>query len=227
MARIVVVDDDPDIRGMLVDYFGSIGHSVMAVADGAGLDRDPAARQADLYVVDLGLPGEDGFALTRRLRADRDAGIVMLTGASDTTERIVGLEVGADDYVTKPVDLPELAARIAAILRRRRSAEVPEGCTRFGRYLLDLRAWELRDEAGRPVELRPMEIDLVAAFATRPGRVLSRDDLLHLAPARGDDPFDRSIDHRVTRLRRKLERDPAHPELIKTVRGAGYLFAPG
>jgi DNA-binding response OmpR family regulator len=225
MARIAVVDDEEDVREMLADYLGLVGHEVVAVADGAALEallaRGPAP---DLFVLDVGLPGQDGFEIARALRARLDPGIVMLTGAGDLVDRVVGLEIGADDYLRKPVELPELAARIAAVLRRRRPAGAAPG-TPFGPYSLDLRAFCLRDAGGRPVELSPMEVDLVAAFATNPGRVLTRDELMRLAPPRDDDSNDRSIDHRVTRLRRKLEADPDHPQLIKTVRGAGYVHS--
>lgn len=226
MARIAVVDDEPDIREMLVDFLGLAGHQVVAAADGPGLEALLAGGPApDLFVLDVGLPGQDGFELARMLRARLDPGIVMLTGAADLVDRVVGLEIGADDYVAKPVELPELAARIAAVLRRRRPARPAAGGTPFGPYSLDLRAFCLRDADGRTVELSPMEVDLVAAFATNPGRVLSRDELMRLAPPRDDDSADRSIDHRVTRLRRKLETDPEHPQLIKTVRGMGYVHA--
>jgi len=227
LARIAVIDDDRDIRDMLVDYLGMAGHQVVTAGHAAELEALIAAGEtADLFIVDIGLPGQDGLELARALRTRYDPGIIILTGAGDLVDRIVGLEVGADDYLAKPVELPELAARIAAVLRRR-----PIGGTAaaagpsFGPYSLDLRAFCLRDAAGHPVELSPMEVDLVAAFATNPGRVLTRDDLLRLAPPRDDESNDRSIDHRVTRLRRKLEADPEHPQLIKTVRGMGYVHA--
>ncbi|MFO1208283.1 MAG: response regulator transcription factor [Amaricoccus sp.] len=228
MARIVVVDDEREIRDMLVDYLGLAGHEVVGAADGPGLEAVLAAGVApDLFVLDLGLPGQDGFALARMLRERLDPGIIILTGAGDLVDRVVGLEIGADDYVHKPVELPELAARIAAVLRRRRpvaGGAAPQGPS-FGSYTVDLKAFCVLDAAGRTVELSPMEVDLVAAFATNPGKVLSRDDLMRLAPPRDDDSNDRSIDHRVTRLRRKLEADPEHPQLIKTVRGVGYVHA--
>ncbi len=225
MARIVVVDDERDIREMLVDYLGLAGHEVSAAADGAGLEALLSGGSGfDLFVLDLGLPGQDGFALARTLRARFDPGIVILTGAHDLVDRVVGLEIGADDYLRKPVELPELAARIAAVLRRRRpSGGTAAGGPTFGPYVLDLRSFSLRDSAGRAVDLSPMEVDLVAAFATNRGKVLTRDDLMRLAPPRDDDSNDRSIDHRVTRLRRKLEADPEHPQLIKTVRSVGYV----
>ena len=186
------------------------------------LGRAPAP---DLFVLDVGLPGRNGFEIARTLRTSLDPGIIILTGAGDLVDRVVGLEIGADDYLAKPVALAELAARIAAVLRRRSAGQAPVEGVAFGSFRFDLRAFSLLDTAGKPVDLSPMEVDLVAAFATNPGRVLSRDELMRLAPPRDDDSNDRSIDHRVTRLRRKLEADPEHPQLIKTVRGAGYTYA--
>jgi len=226
MARIAVVDDEADIREMLVDFLGSEGHEVIVAADGAALDEVLAQGSApDLFVLDVGLPGRNGLEIARTLRASLDPGIIMLTGTGDLVDRVVGLEIGADDYLAKPVALAELAARIAAVLRRRSAVKAPVEGVAFGLFRFDLRAFSLFDTAGRPVDLSPMEVDLVAAFATNPGRVLSRDELMRLAPPRGDDSNDRSIDHRVTRLRRKLEVDPEHPQLIKTVRGTGYTYA--
>jgi DNA-binding response OmpR family regulator len=225
MACIAVVDDERDIRDMLVAYLGRAGHEVVAAADAPGLQALLDSGVApDVFILDVGLPGQDGFEIARGLRAGRDAGIVMLTGAGDLVDRVVGLEIGADDYLSKPVELPELVARIAAVLRRRRPVGGGTG-TPFGPYVLDLRAFCLRDAGGRVVELSPMEVDLVAAFATHAGKVLSRDELMRLAPPRDDESNDRSIDHRITRLRRKLEADPDHPQLIKTVRGMGYVHA--
>jgi DNA-binding response OmpR family regulator len=225
MARIAVVDDESDIREMLSDYLGAAGHEVVTAEDATALEALLGRGAApDLFVLDVGLPGRDGLELARDLRARLDPGIVMLTGAAGTIDRVVGLEIGADDYVPKPFEPSELAARIAAVLRRRRpgGAAAAPG-PRFGPFTLDLRAFCLRDAAGALVDLSPMEVDLVAAFATNPGRVLSRDELMQLAPPRDDESHDRSIDHRITRLRRKLEADPDHPQLIKTVRGAGYV----
>jgi DNA-binding response OmpR family regulator len=222
MAKILVVDDDVGIRLMLSDYLGTLGYTVAVAADGSELEAMIAnGEEADLFVVDVALPGIDGLALARMLRTRLDPGIVMLTASGDIIDRVVGLEVGADDYVQKPVALPELAARIDAVLRRRLAStagKLPSG------LLLDLRNFEVRDAHGNPVKLTTMEVDLVAAFATNPGKILSRDDLMRLAPPRGDESFDRSVDHRIVRLRRKIEDDPEHPALIKTVRGAGYLY---
>jgi DNA-binding response OmpR family regulator len=226
MAELIVVDDEADLRLMLADYLGLLGHGVRLAPDGPALRRHLEERPADLVLLDIGLPGEDGLGLARWLRERHDLGIVMLTGAGAVIDRVVGLEVGADDYVTKPCDLAELRARIDAVLRRRRprAAALPEGSLRFGPYRFDTRRFRLCGGTGEEVPLSEMELDLVAAFATHPGKVLGREDLLRLAPPRGEDSFDRSIDNRITRLRKKLEHDPSKPELIKTVRGAGYIF---
>ncbi|MEQ1951495.1 response regulator transcription factor [Mesorhizobium sp. CN2-181] len=230
MAEIIVVDDDPSVALMVADYLGAKGHSVRIAHDGAELRAMIATGPADLVVLDLNMPGETGFALARWLREHHDLGIVMLTGADSAFDRVAGLEVGADDYIAKPFAPAELEARIAAILRRRnpRVSEglpsLPPGCVAFGAYAFDPKKRSLADPAGAPVTLTPMELDLVAVFAGHPGRVFTRDELLDLAPPRGDDPFDRSIDSRINRLRRRLETDPSKPELIKTLRGAGYVY---
>lgn len=226
-ARLIVVDDEADVRRMLEDYLGGAGYDVCSAGDGIGLRRQLEQGAADLVVLDLGLPGEDGLSLARWLRERHDLGIVMLTGADTPLDRILGLEVGADDYIGKPFAPRELAARIEAVLRRRRPADLatplPTGALRFGRYMLLSEPLRLLDGDGADLGLSLMELELIQAFAANAGRALSRDRLLDLAPPRGDEPFDRSIDNRITRLRKKLERDPAKPELIKTVRGAGYL----
>lgn len=227
-ARVIVVEDQADVRALLEDCLTAAGHAVRATGDGVGMRRLLEAGPADLIVLDLGLPGEDGLSLARWLRERYDLGIIILTGADTTLDRILGLEVGSDDYMGKPFAPRELVARIEAVLRRRRpagpQADLPPGAIRFGRYRLLQRPRRLVDEAGIEVPLTGMELDLVEALAANHGRALTRDRLLDLAPPRGDEPFDRSIDNRITRLRRKLERDPAKPELIKTVRGAGYLY---
>ncbi len=227
-AGIIIVEDEPDQRRMLEDYLGTAGFRVRAAGDGGGLRRLLGAAPADLVVLDIGLPGEDGLSLARWLREHHDLGIVMLTGADTPLDRILGLEVGADDYVGKPFAPRELQARIEAVLRRRRPVDagptLPTGALRFGRFVLLENPLRLIDAAGSDQGLSLMELELIQAFAANAGRALSRDRLLDLAPPRGDEPFDRSIDNRITRLRRKLERDPAKPELIKTIRGAGYLY---
>lgn len=226
MAELIVVDDEADLRVMLADYLTLAGHGIRTAADGRELRRLLAEAPVDLVLLDVGLPGEDGFAIARWLREHHDPGIVMLTGADTLIDRVVGLEIGADDHVGKPFDLAELSARIEAVLRRRlpRADVLPEGVLRFGHFRFDTKRFRLTTGTGAEVPLLAMELDLVAAFATCPGQVLGREDLLRLAPPRGEDSFDRSVDNRITRLRRKLERDPVKPELIKTVRGLGYIY---
>ncbi len=175
------------------------------------------------------MPGEDGFAIARRVRAASDVPILMLTAAGDVIDRVVGLELGADDYITKPFDLRELRARIQAALRRSGRIAVPPAAptatlVRCGDLQLDLEARRLLRADGTVLELTAMEFDLLAVFAGNPNRVLTRERLLDLAHRNGGEVFDRSIDVRVTRLRRKIERDPGHPQVIKTMRGAGYMF---
>ena len=226
MAELIVVDDDPAVLELLAEVLAADGHGVRQAADGGGLRRLIAAAPADLVVLDLSQPDEDGLAPARFLRERHDPGIVMLTGADGAIDRIVGLEIGADDYVTKPFALAELRARIRAVLRRRLpavAARLPEGSVRFGPYILDRRAFVLKTADGSELPLSATEIDLVAAFALHPGRAFSREELLRLAPAREGEPLDRSIDNRITRLRRKLEADPEKPQLIKTIRSAGYI----
>jgi DNA-binding response OmpR family regulator len=228
MARIIVVEDEADLRAMLGDYLTMTGHDVTTLADGAALRHQVDGERVDLVVLDLGLPGEDGLSLARWLRERHDPGIVILTGADTSIDRILGLEVGADDYVGKPFEPRELMARIDAVLRRRDPRgplpPLPAGALRFGRYVLENKPRRLLDEQGTDMQLTGMELDLVEAFARHPGRALNRDRLLDLAPPRGDEPYDRSIDNRITRLRRKLELDATKPELVKTIRGAGYLY---
>ena len=225
MADIIVVDDEADVSFMVADFLNRKGHTVRMAADGAALRRAMDASPADLVLLDLNLPGENGLSLARWLREHFDAGIMMLTGVDTPFDRVAGLEVGADDYLAKPFAPEELEARSLAILRRRRpnGRPLPAGCRHFGPYVLDEASGRLTAEDERVVQLSGMELELVVVFARNPGRVFTREELLDLAPPRLDDPFDRSIDSRITRLRRRLERDPAKPELIKTVRGAGYV----
>ena len=243
-AHVAIVDDEPDIRSTLAEYLTSRGLHVTSVQDGSTLRTlfaDAAAAPPDLVVLDLCLPGEDGLSLARWLRDRTGVGIVMLTALGEPVDRVVGLELGADDYLAKPVDLRELVARIHAVLRRLRAAGPPaathgapadagESAGRppvpFGRVWLDLDRQALLDAQGRDVVLTAMEFDLLKAFAENPNRVLTRDRLLDLAHNRDWEPFDRSIDVRIARIRRKVERDPAKPQVIRTVRGSGYLYAP-
>lgn len=233
--HVVVVDDEEDVRDMLQDYLAQQGYRVSALAGGTALRRLVEEEENfDIAILDINMPGEDGLSLARFLRERTSVGIIMLTASGGTVDRIIGLEMGADDYIAKPVDLRELLARIKAVLRRmagKRSAGTPEAEERqvvaFGLCQLDLEAHKLYDEDGKDVPLTAMEFDLLKAFAERPNRVLTRDQLLELAHNRGWEPFDRSIDIRIARIRRKVEQDPGKPQVIKTVRGAGYLFAPG
>jgi len=182
-------------------------------------------------ILDINMPGEDGLTLARRLREHSDVCIMMLTAAGEIVDRVVGLEMGADDYIAKPFDLRELLARVRTVLRRRADAdsrsarpEQPPDTLRFGRWLLDLDAHKLIGGDGGELRLTSMEFDLLHAFARHPNKVLSRNQLLDLAHRRDWEPFDRSIDIRVARLRKKIERDPAKPQIIKTIPGAGYMY---
>lgn len=223
---ILLVDDDLELADMLCDYLRNNGCGLRHAADGQAMDVALAQSPPDLLLLDIMLPGEDGLSLTRRLRAKSDIPIIILSARGDTVDRVVGLELGGDDYLAKPFDPRELLARIRSLLRRHRSPGAAESqSVDFGPYRL------LHDERrllGRDGEitLTTGEFDLLAVFARHPRRVLSRDALVTLV--QGDErlPFDRSIDVRVTRLRRKIEPDPAHPVYIRTVRGIGYLFAP-
>jgi DNA-binding response OmpR family regulator len=231
VTQIAVVDDEPEIRESIDEYLTMHGFKV-SQADGGTALRRLFARQGseiDLVILDVRMPGEDGLSLARWLREHAKVGVIMVTASGETVDRITGLEVGADDYIAKPFDLRELLARVRSVLRR--VAAMPTKPTmpdqvRFGRFILDLGAKRLSVEGGEDIQLTSMEFDLLKVFATHPNRVLSRDQLLDLAHGRGAEPFDRSIDIRVTRLRRKIESVPDHPEVIKTVRGAGYMFVP-
>jgi DNA-binding response OmpR family regulator len=221
MADLIVVDDELSLGEMIQDFMSLKGHTVRCATSAEMLDAMMEATPADLLLLDLNLPGEDGLSIARRMRDHSRLGIVMLTGATDLVDRVVGLEIGADDYVTKPFSLQELHARIEAVLRRRRFSG--DSLLPFGIFSLDLKRWKLVAPDGSDVSLFPTEIDLIAAFATNPGKLLSRDDILRLAPAHGSDPIDRSIDSRIKRLRRKLEQHGQTGELIETARGNGYI----
>jgi two-component system phosphate regulon response regulator OmpR len=237
-ATVVVVDDEADLRDAVVAYLTRQGFSVRGAANAPELRAHLAAAPADLVVLDITMPGEDGLSVARWLRARGDeVGIVMLTAAAEVVDRVVGLEVGADDYVAKPFDLRELLARLRAVLRRRTA--VPAAATaaaaepappgrrvRMGRNHLDLDMRRLFGPDGREVPLVASEFELLRAFAERPGRTLSRETLLDLAHPHGEEHFDRSIDVRITRIRRKIEIEPSHPMVIRTVRGLGYVFDP-
>ncbi|MBL8833228.1 MAG: response regulator [Rhodospirillales bacterium] len=226
--HILIVDDDREIRRLVARFLAENGLRVTAAADGPEADAALAAGRFDLVVLDLMLPGEDGISIARRLRRDGDLPILMLTARGTETDRIVGLEIGADDYLTKPFSPRELLARIRAVLRRtgERAAEAPKAPVfRFAGWAVDVQRRELRRPDGALVPTTDAEFDLLAAFVERPQRVLSREQLLDLARGRQAQLFDRSIDVAVMRLRRKIEPDPTRPEIIRTVRNGGYMFA--
>lgn len=239
-VRVLVVDDDPDVRDLLDDYLSELGYEVLS-ADRAATARELLDRQApSLVLLDVGLPGEDGLSLARHIRERLDIGIIMISGAGETVDRIVGLEVGADDYVAKPFDPRELQARLKSVLRRYRhslpaesvqgqSGSPAPGETRrvcVGRCVLDLDSRQLFDKDETEIPLTRMEFDLLEVLVQRPNRPLTRDQLLNMTQNRDWDPFDRSVDIRIARLRRKVEADPDKPQCIRTVRGLGYMYVP-
>ena len=228
-TRILVVDDDPSVRQMLAEYLTAHGYEVRQAASGAAMRAELERGVPAVVLLDIGLPGEDGLTLARYLRERHDVGIIMVTGAGDVVDRVAGLEVGADDYIAKPFDPRELRARLKSVLRRlaaKPKKEASSSKIRVGRCFLDLKSRTLTDAEGREVAITSMEFDLLKALIEHPNQVLSRDQLLTLTRNREWEPFDRSVDIRITRLRRKVEQDPAHPRAIKTVRGAGYMFIP-
>ena len=225
---IVVVEDEAVQRQMLADYLARQNFRVSALPDGAALRRLVERELPALVMLDVGLPGEDGFALARWLREKSGrVGIIMVTAAADTVDRVVGLESGADDYIAKPFEPRELLARVKSVLRRAAGAPAEGPRVRIGRRVLDLERRVLIDPAeGNEERLAASEFDLLKIFAENPNRPLMRDWLLEVTAHREADAFDRAIDLRITRLRRKVETDPAHPEAIRTVRGIGYMFVP-
>ena len=233
-AKILVVDDDPRVRDLLSRYLEGEGYRVESAEDGSAMRRQMAESAIDLVMLDLNLPGEDGLSLARELRATSDVAMIMITGKSDPIDRVVGLEIGADDYIPKPFELREVLARIRAVLRRAssRPTKVPaggppasSGCLGFAGWRFDPAKRELHNPSGEMVSLSTGEFDLLATFLQHPTRVLDRDRLLDLLRGQEWTPFDRSIDTQVGRLRKKIERDPTNPDLIKTVRGVGYVFS--
>jgi two-component system OmpR family response regulator len=229
VPHILVVDDDREIRSLVAHLLRKHGFRVTDAADGREMMEALDGGRFDLVVLDLMMPGEDGLTLCRRVRTTSSLPIIMLTAMGEDTDRIVGLEMGADDYLPKPFNPRELLARIRAVLRRT-GGEAPEmqeengGIRVFEGWSLDLAKRELRAPDGTLVPLTAGEYDLLAVIVERPGRVLSRDQLLDLTRGRDAVPFDRSVDVQISRLRRKLEPDPKEPQIIKTVRGGGYVF---
>ncbi|MBL8906662.1 MAG: response regulator [Rhizobiales bacterium] len=230
--HIVVVDDEPEVRDMIRDYLTGQGYAVSTADGGAAMRAILAERPAHLAILDLRMPGEDGLSLARYLRNQGPIGIIMVTASTEVIDRVVGLEMGADDYLAKPFDPRELLARVRSVLRRvqQSSAEKQQSIAtlghevRMGRCMLNLESGRLYSITGEDVPLTAMEYDLLKAFADRPNRILTRDQLLDLAHNRDMEAFDRSIDIRIMRLRRKIEDDPEHPQVLKTIRGQGYMF---
>jgi len=229
LPHVLAVDDDPIIRGVISDYLKQNELRVTAVADGRSMQAVLADEVVDIIVLDLKLRGEDGMTLARRLRDESEIPIIMLTGRAEEADRIMGLELGADDYLTKPFSPRELLARIRTILRRRRS-EVRQGrpdgirAYRFDGWELNLNTRRLTTKDGKPVPLSNGEFSLLVVLLGAPNRVLSRDQLLDLSRLHNDEVFNRSVDVQIMRLRRRIEHDPAEPRYIKTERGIGYVF---
>ena len=233
---MLIVDDDRAVRDMLAEYLATHGYEVAQADGGAAMRTELERGVPDVVLLDIGLPGEDGLSLARYLRERYDLGIIMVTGAGEVVDRIVGLEMGADDYVAKPFDPRELRARLKSVMRRVQArsapaapaapAGAPEARIPVGRRLLDLKSHQLFERDGTEVALTTMEFELLKAFVEHPNQVLSRDRLLTLTRNREWEPFDRSIDIRIARLRRKIEDDPENPKVIRTMRGAGYMFVP-
>jgi two-component system, OmpR family, response regulator len=229
---LLLVEDEESIGALVRAYLEQTGYRITWVRSGEEALAHVQQLRPRLVILDVGLPGQDGFDVCRSIRARSDVPIVMLTARDEEADRVAGLEVGADDYVAKPFDPRELRARLKSVLRRLEARAAPEKKpakerVAIGACTLDLRSRELRDAQGREVPITAMEFSLLKTFLDHPNQVLSRDRLLTLTRNREWEPFDRSIDIRIARLRRKIEADPDRPRSIKTVRGAGYMFVPG
>jgi two-component system phosphate regulon response regulator OmpR len=244
-GRLLVVDDDPSVGAMLLEYLGSHRYDVRFADSGKAMRAEIERDLPDLILLDIRMPGEDGLTLARFLRERYDVGIIMVTASSDVVDRVVGLEMGADDYVAKPFDPRELLARVKSVLRRMQARVALAGDggkpaqgapvaaagesarVRCGRCLLDIDARRMFEASGEEVSITAMEYELLRVFLASPNRVLSRDQLLMKTRNREWEPFDRSIDIRIGRLRKKIEADPAaEPRCIRTVRNAGYMYVP-
>jgi DNA-binding response OmpR family regulator len=229
-GTILIVDDERDVREVLEEYLVAHGYVAIGAENASAAKALVAQHAVDLALLDIHMPGEDGLSLARHLRERHAAiAIVMLTSASTVVDRIVGLEMGADDYVPKPFDPREVLARIKSVLRRTSAAnraDIGAERVRIGRCVLDLGAHRLTDEHGTEVPMSSLEYDLLKALAQHPNRPLSRERILNLNGQRDWDPFDRSVDLRIMRLRKKIEPDPEHPRFIRTIRNEGYIFVP-
>ncbi len=234
-TEILICDDEPVLREMVRDYLGGRGYDVVEADCATALRNQLEEHAPDLILLDINMPGEDGLSALRALRSTSEVPVIMVTAADEVVDRVVGLEMGADDYLGKPIDLRELEARIKAALRRRptdasaetpataQNAESPETAD-FGACTLDLRGARLLGADGREIYITAMEFNLLKVFAENRGRVLNRDQLLEQAHDKSWEPFDRSIDLRISRIRRKIEVNPSKPEVIRTVRGIGYVY---
>lgn len=230
-THLLIVDDDHEIRHLLAKQLREYGFTVSTAKDGVEMFQQLDKKSVDLVILDLMMPGEDGLSLCRKIRQTSHLPIVMLTAIGEDTDRIVGLEMGADDYVTKPFNPRELLARVKAVLRRSPHQNDPlpgaeSNCASFAGWTLNLNTRSLTSEDNVEITLSSGEYNLLIAFVEHPQKVLSRDQLLDITKNRMAGPFDRAIDVQISRLRRKLEPDPKNPVLIKTVRGGGYLFTP-
>jgi two-component system OmpR family response regulator len=231
IPNILVVEDDRETRSLIAKYLRTNACHVTTASDGCEMARAMIDRRVDLLILDVMLPGEDGLSLCRKVRAQSQTPIIMLTARGEDVDRILGLEMGADDYLAKPFNPRELLARINAVLRRQAAAynaSAVEGATvlAFAGWRIDVRLRELRNPDGARVAMTSAEFDLLRTFCERPGRVLSRDSLLDLTQGRNAGSFERSIDVLVSRIRRKIEPDPQEATMIKTVRSGGYMFTP-
>jgi len=233
--HILICDDELDVREMVGKYLTKRAFDVTLAEDGVTLDSALANNQdIDLILLDINMPGEDGLSILRRVCAERNIAIIMLTAAAEQIDKVIGLEMGADDYLSKPVDLRELEARVKSVLRRTDKSSSPVDVTEidnssnisFAGLELDLASTRLHGRDGKEIPLTAMEFNLLKLFVECKGRVLNRDQLMEMSSDREWDPYDRSIDIRILRLRRKLELNPAKPEIIRTVRGLGYIFDP-
>lgn len=235
VKRILVVDDEPAVRELLRDCLEMEGFAVAEASNGDEVDTRFTQSRIDLVTLDISLGGENGFDLVRRIRASRNVPIVMITGKGDTIDRVIGLELGADDYIAKPFQLREVVARIRAVLRRYQATpndvatqqkdDASDERYTFGEFELSVPHRQLTLADGTTKELTTAEFDLLVMFVRRPSRVLSRDNIMDVLKGHEWSPSDRSIDALIVRLRRKVEPDPSKPEYIKTVRGVGYVFA--
>ena len=230
--HVAIVEDDPDVRAVLARSLGADGYQVTALESGIGIEEAISANPVDLLILDIGLPDVDGLTLTQKIRRHSDVAIIIVSGRGDLADRVVGLEIGADDYITKPFEPREILARVRSVLRRGRHQErgdaaPPERreCHGFGDWTLDATGQALYDGKGQPVGLTSGEFRLLETLVTRPNRVLSRDQIMDACYGGNSPAFDRSIDVCVGRLRKKLNDDPRNPAFIRTVRNGGYIFA--